>query len=358
VPLVDITGWSKALVEARAAAGTLGYLYIPSDQTHVRYLGASLMAQEAMRALNAQGILVNHSKSAPARVMLDAGALVFGGLYAGNTLDKTFRISPFGDVAGTLTLSAPAGYILSTDGATFAAQASIACDAAYPGSVVTVRFAPTSASAYNGDLTVAHSTIAIDYGNTAANARPGVISLTGNGKVALAGTPATATWPMFSGTTIALTPTTDGLGANPAVLMGLVNKNVANGGARFDTPDGTWPAESARNAARYVELSVPVTGGGFTLDAVSVSAGSGGGSNLRWDIVYALTPDFASPTALNDAALSGVKDTLVVSSYASLGVPVASGQTLYLRVYPYSTTAASSGKSLMLANVVVSGVTQ
>jgi hypothetical protein len=141
------------------------------------------------------------------------------------------------------------------------------------------------------------------------------------------------------------------------VLTGLVNKNVANGGARFDTPDGTWPAESARNPARYVEFSVPITGGGFTLDAISVSAGSGGGSNLRWDSVYALTPDFASPTTLNEAALSGAKDTLVISNYASLGVPVASGQTLYLRVYPTSTTAASSGKSLMLANVVISGVT-
>lgn len=31
--------------------------------------------------------------------------------------------------------------------------------------------------------------------------------------------------------------------------------------------------------------------------------------------------------------------------------------TLYLRVYPYNTGGASSGKSLMLANVVISGVT-
>jgi lysophospholipase L1-like esterase len=357
VPVVDITTWSKALVEARAAAGTLAYLYIASDQTHVRDLGALLIAQEAMRALNAQGILATYAKAPSAQIMLDAGELAFGGLYSGNRLDKSFRITPFGDVSGTITLTAPAGYSLSTDSTTFAAQAAIACDASYAGSVVNVRFAPTEAIAYNGDLIVAHATIVPSYGNTVPNATPGVVSLTGNGKVALAGAPATATWPMFSGTAIMLAATTEGaLTAEAATLTGLVNKNVANGAARFDTPDGTWPAEGARNGGRYLQFTVPVTTGSFTLDSVTVSGGSGGGSNMRWDVLYALTPDFSSPTALG-TALSGSKDTLVISNYPSLGVATSTGQTLYLRVYPYNTTSATSGKSIMVANVIVSGVT-
>jgi hypothetical protein len=116
-----------------------------------------------------------------------------------------------------------------------------------------------------------------------------------------------------------------------------------------------WPAEGGRNATRYVEFTVPVTSGSFTLDTISLGGGSGGGSNMRWDIVYALTPDFASPTALG-TALSGVKDTVAPYSYPSLGVPVAAGQTLYLRVYPYNTGAAT-GKTIMLSDVVISGVT-
>ena len=99
-----------------------------------------------------------------------------------------------------------------------------------------------------------------------------------------------------------------------------------------------------------------MTTGSFTLDTISVNAGSGGGSNMRWDVVYALTSDFASPTALG-MSLNGVKDTLTPNIYPSLGVPVAAGQTLYLRVYPYNTGGAASGKTLMLANVVISGVT-
>jgi hypothetical protein len=162
---------------------------------------------------------------------------------------------------------------------------------------------------------------------------------------------------MFSGTAIVLGATTDGaISATPATLSGLVNKNVNYSSARFDVPGGVWPAESARNAERYVQFAVPVTTGTFTLDSISVGGGTGGGSNTRWDIVYSLAADFSAPTALG-TDLQGVKDTVVTNSYPSLGVNVPAGQTLYLRVYPYMPGGAASGKSIMLANIVISGVT-
>jgi lysophospholipase L1-like esterase len=357
VPVVDITAWSKTMVEAHAATNSLPYVYISGDQTHVRNEGALLMAEEAVRALNAQGILTAYAKAPGARLMIDSGSLAFGGIYSGNTLDKSFMISPFKDVTGTITITAPANYAVSTNGTDFGPMATINADASFVGQVVNVRFSPTDSISYNADLTVAHSALTPDYGNTPPNTKPGAVALTGNGKIAISGTPATATWPMFTGTTIVLDAMTAGaITATPATLMGLVNKNVNYAAARFDTPDGTWPAESQRNAARYVEFTLPVTTGSFTLDTVSVGGGSGGGSNTRWDVVYSLTPDFASPTALG-TSLMGVKDTLTTNAYPSLGVPVAAGQTLYLRVYPYNTGGAASGKTLMLANVVISGVT-
>jgi len=357
VPIVDITAWSKTMVEAHAASNTLPYVYISGDQTHIRDLGALLMAEEAVRALNAQGILTAYAKPAAPRLMMDSSTLAFGGIYTGNTLDKSFILSGFKDVTGTITIAPPVGYTVSTNGTDFGATATITADSSFIGQVVSVRFAPTDSVAYNNNLTVAHSTLTPDYGNTVPSTTPGVVSLTGNGKVAISGTPATATWPMYSGTTIVLDAMTDGaISATSATLTGLVNKNVNFNSARFDTPDGMWPAEGGRNAGRYVEFKVPVTSGSFTLDTISLGGGSGGGSNMRWDVVYSLTADFASPTALG-TALSGAKDTVVASSYQSLGVNITTGQTLYLRVYPYNTTAAASGKSLMLANVVISGVT-
>ncbi len=357
VPVVDITAWSKDMVEAHAALDTLSYVYIEGDQTHIRELGALLMAKEVVRALNEQGILSNYAKNAGPRLMLDSGTLGFGGLYAGSTLDKSFRLTAFGDATGTITITAPSGYTISSDGTHFDSTLTIECDAAYTGSVITVRFSPTDPIAYNADLTVSHTSLTLDYGNTPPNAHPGVISLTGNGKVALSGTPATATWAMFSGSSIVMDAQVSGaVDAVPATLMGLVNKSVANSAARFDITGGAWPAEGARNEARYVEFTLPVASGTFTLDSISLSAGTSGGSNVHWDIAYALNSDFSNPTVL-ESNLSGTKDVLVSSNYPSLGVNVESGQILVIRVYPYSTAAAASGKSLMLANVVVSGVT-
>jgi lysophospholipase L1-like esterase len=356
VPLVDITAWSKAMVEARAAATTLDYLYISADQTHIRELGALLMAQEVIRELGDQGILVHYARPAPARLMLDAGSIAFGGIFAGNLADRSFKITPFGDASGLITLTAPAGFTLSTDGTTFSSALSLLVDSSYAGSRVSVRFSPTDAIPYNADLTVAHSSLTPDYGNSAPNATPGLIALTGNGKAAANGAPAAATWAMFSGSTIVLDAATEGaISATAATLTGLRNKNVANGGARFDVPDGNWPAEGSRAADRYVEFTVPVTTGSFTMSSISVGAGTGGGSNLRWDIVYSLADDFSAPTELG-SGLSGTKDTLVTNDFPGLGVTIAAGQTLRLRVYPYNSTAAT-GKSLMLANVSISGVT-
>ncbi len=357
VPVVDLTAWSKTMVEANSASGTLGSIYISSDQTHTRTLGSLLMAREAIRALNAMGILTNYAESPAARVMLDSSTLSFGGIYTGNSLDKTFMISAFGDVSGTITITPPPGYTVSTDGAAFDSTAAISCDASYTGSRIFVRFAPTDTIAYNGDLTVAHTSIIPDYGNTAANATAGNITLTGNGKVPIIGAPAAAAWAMFSGTTIVLDAAIEGaISANTATLTGLRNKDVKNGAARFDSLDGSWPAESARNEGRYAQFTVPVTSGVFTLDTVSVDAGTGGGSNMKWEIVYSLASDFSSPTVLGGTPEAVVKDTLVTCSYPSIGINVSAGQTLYLRVYPYYTSAAT-GKSLMLANVVISGVT-
>jgi hypothetical protein len=161
---------------------------------------------------------------------------------------------------------------------------------------------------------------------------------------------------MFSGTTIMKDPTIDGaITATAATLAALKDRDVKNGAARFDTLDGSWPGEGVRDDGRYVELAIPVTTGTFTLGSISVGGGSGGGGNMHWDIVYSLASDFSSPTVLG-ADLNGVKDALTTNTYPGIGVNVSAGQTLRLRVYPYYTTA-STGKFFMLANVVISGVT-
>ncbi len=74
--------------------------------------------------------------------------------------------------------------------------------------------------------------------------------MTGNGKVATSGTPATVTWAMYSGTSIVLNAVVAGaINATPATLTGLTNKNVANAAARFIPTGGIWAAESSATQA-------------------------------------------------------------------------------------------------------------
>ena len=175
--------------------------------------------------------------------------------------------------SGTITITAPANYAVSTNGTDYGPSATITAGPSYVGSVVSVRFAPTDSVAYNGELTVAHTSLTPDYGNTVPNVKPGAISLTGNGKVAIR-----HARPRRPGRCSRARPSCSARRRRarsarpPPTLSGLVNKNVNYSAARFDTPDGMWPAEGARNPSRYVEFTVPVTTGSFTLDTVSSAA--------------------------------------------------------------------------------------
>ena len=171
------------MVEAHAASSTLPYVYISGDQTHVRTWARCSWPRRRPARSPRKASSTSYAKPPAPRLMLDSSNLAFGGIFAGNTLDKSFMVSAYKDATGTITITAPAGYTVSTNGADFGPAATITADASFVGSVVTVRFAPTDSVAYNGDLTVAHSSLTPDYGNTVPNATAGTISLTGNGKM-------------------------------------------------------------------------------------------------------------------------------------------------------------------------------
>ena len=59
--------------------------------------------------------------------MVDTSTLPFGGIFSGNMLDKSFMLSPFKDVSGTITITAPANYAVSTNGTDYGPSATITC---------------------------------------------------------------------------------------------------------------------------------------------------------------------------------------------------------------------------------------
>ena len=200
------------MVEAHAAAGSLTYVYISGDQTHVRNLGALLMAEEAVRALNAQGILTGHGK--PVGGAVDGGhqhACRSAASISGNMLDKSFMLSSFKDVSGTITITAPANYAVSTNGTDWGPSATIACDAAWVGSVVSVQVQPDRFDRLQrraDHRALDHHARLRQHGPQRETGRDRADRQRQGGRSS--GTPATATWPMFSGTAIVLGATTEG----------------------------------------------------------------------------------------------------------------------------------------------------
>ena len=121
---------------------------------------------------------------------------------------------------------------------------------------------------------------------------------------------------------------------------------------------GSWPAESAQNASRYVQFKMsPVSGNNLVLSSITLYYGGKGGGNVKGNIAISTDSTFATSTQLNAStlAVSSSSGTMSALSYSPT-TAVNDGQTLYLRVYPWY-TSASGGKYLCLQNLVISGNT-
>ncbi len=123
---------------------------------------------------------------------------------------------------------------------------------------------------------------------------------------------------------------------------------------------GSWPAETIQNANRYVQFAVtPKPGATFNVDSISMFYGGKGGGNVKSNIAYSLDPNFLTSVQLNPEntplAISSSGGTMQQISYSST-IQVDDGKTLYLRIYPWY-TSASTGKYLCLQNLIISGTT-
>ncbi len=118
---------------------------------------------------------------------------------------------------------------------------------------------------------------------------------------------------------------------------------------------GTWPAESSPNLTRYIQYAVsPKTGGTFYADTVSFKLGAQFTNNLRAAIYYSTDTLFTNAIMLVDTSLNS--SNLVQNGFL-INDTVKTGQTFYLRIYPYDTKAEGFAKLVCVANVVVGGFT-
>ena len=366
VPVVDLTASTKALVEQYGPTQAKAVIYIATDDTHLQPLGATLFAQLAVQGFIAQGILASYLNPA-GDLIVSPSSLDFGTIYSGNTMDKTVSVTglSISPDAGNVTVTAPTGFAVSaTAGGTFAQTLLLP----YTGgklapTTVYLRFAPSGAQVYAGNVTLAPPT------GTAKS-----VAVTGTGlAVTTGGTVSTATWSLTADDTCAAAglatcaqPTYAGVYAKGFTTVNATNTNVtwipsAPSNVNVEKVSilgDTWPgSETDIVSTRYVQFTAsPQAGKSWSIDAISLWAGAAGGSNLGFKIDWSKASDFSNPTQLFDGS-SNAKDTVQFDSLQPI-ITVNSGETLYVRVFPWLRSTPASGKYLILQSLVIHGTAQ
>lgn len=180
-------------------------------------------------------------------------------------------------------------------------------------------------------------------------------------------TPAVAAWPLIvSGASTSAASTSGQIDAVAETLGGTL---ILGSGATasIGTPAMTfqrlkesatgWPAETTYNSNRYVQFSAaPKTGGVLTIDTISVTIGSSGGTSvLRADILYSTDPNFTTSTKLGTTITLG-NATYSRVKLSALNIVLNPGQSIYVRILPWNSSAAAiTGKYLTILNMAIGG---
>ncbi|MCF8414314.1 MAG: hypothetical protein K9G44_12915, partial [Melioribacteraceae bacterium] len=124
----------------------------------------------------------------------------------------------------------------------------------------------------------------------------------------------------------------------------------------IQTTSQSWLAETDITDSLYFQYAVsPKFGGTFFIDSVSMIIGGWFTKNIRAQIYYSKDESFSTKELLfSDFALPGNE---VQKIGTSLNAAVESGETFYLRIYPYNTQEEGWAKLVAIDSVTIRGST-
>ncbi len=136
-----------------------------------------------------------------------------------------------------------------------------------------------------------------------------------------------------------------------------VQKNKPDATTSDASGTGAWPDESGANSNRYIQFSLsPQLNTIFCARTISMLLGAKGVNTLNASIYSSTDSSFISKTLI--AQQSNLTSNAVNQLSFNFSDSVVSGQTLYIRIYPWSSVQiTSTTKYLYIGNVIVSGIT-
>lgn len=373
VALIDHTALTKAYCEQIGQAQTTSLIYNVGDGTHLGIFGATTYARLAAKELIRQGILTDYLNANP-DLLVSPASLTYGKCYANASSISQISLSgtDLTPEAGTLTITAPNGYTLSTS-----QSGTYSKTLQYPYTLATinltnfyVKFNPSVVGTYKDSLVLTNGT------------QTKKIGLSGE-CIAITGQKASAYWELAAApgsvavqgpiNTISETYSNMVLQsyAAPSSTATVWNGTTSWSGAALSTTvktqrnvilnaTSTWPSGDIDIVNdRYIQFGVnAVPGTIFDIDSIGLYAGGAGGSGMRFKVYISKDSLFSNPDVTSMISDHGTNantsNTMYAIAYNKL-VELTSGQSLYLRVYPWYNGTAS-GKTICLYGLLIKGM--
>ncbi len=182
--------------------------------------------------------------------------------------------------------------------------------------------------------------------------------------------PSSVNWPLTD-------PDLGGTGLNPVLSGGvngenelLVNTEInhytgLNSSQRVRIAGNAWPAnQTSQIDTVYIQFeAVPKFGGTFNVDSISLGIAGISINTMKANVYYSTDPDFNTPTQISYST-GDANNYLGLDSLqyvgTSLNAVLNSGESIYLRVYPWvdNDPAVRTGKYLAIQNVLISGTAE
>ena len=363
--LVDHTLLTKAYCEEIGQSQTTLLVYNVGDGTHLGIFGATAYARLAVKELVRQGILTQYLNANP-DLSLSVSELNFGKCFANasSTSQVSVNGTDLSPAEGTVTITAPLGYSLSTT-----LNGTYTQSIAYNYTLGTVnlstfyvKFKPTEIGYYNDSITISNGT------------KTKKIAVKGE-CIVLTGQNSSVYWELIANDNAVVTGPVNAIpetysnmklqsyaapNATTVWTGGLVVNGTKTQRNVIDNATTTWPVNEIDIVNdRYIQFGVnAVEGTTFNIDSIGLYAGGAGGSGMRFKVYVSKDPLFTNPnltTMIHDrGTVANAGNTMYPLGYNKL-IELNAGESLYVRIYPWYNGTAS-GKTICLYGLFVKGV--
>ena len=340
VAFVDLTQSTRELFVKYGQAKTSEIISDGQGGTHLSVAGAALIARQCAEMMVEQNILADKINIGDADMNITPVDGNLGEAYVGNILSKEFTLTGFGlnPQSGSVDVSSDGTFELSTDKSRWSQNISLS----YDGGVLIGSFYVRATLKNPGELT---GIITATAGSSSAsvNVSATAVPIPGSGAISLE-------WPLTSDYDCVIT------GEATPVAMSLhgLKADGQNGSLSLVPEAGSWPAgDIDESPSRYVEFGVTAPEGKtLSIDKLALSIGSPDLDIMQCHVSYSTEPGFGNPRTFYSPATMTRGEMNEVST--DVLINLTEGQTLTLRVYPWTKEQAAEGH-IDLSGVRISG---